>query len=478
VNTLKKTKEQNRKKRVWEEISGGQSGSVPKGIANELNRFTANMRDFHYETPKVWNEIDINEPLSRSKNFPHWWQEHDIPAAELRERKLIDFSDKVYVAPLTTIGNLPWRRLLISLGADITCAEMSLASSLIDGANTEWAHLRRHPDEKIFGIQITAPKPYVSGRACEMIRDYCQVDFVDINMGCPLDTVCNNGMGAFLPTKIKKAESIVKSCLAVLPCAVTCKIRTGWTNDKRSAHTFVGFAQSWQVKGHSLNCVFIHGRSRNDRYSRLADWDYINTVASLQDDYAAPLPIIGNGDILTYHDYEMSRKTAPNTCNCAMLGRGAIIKPWLPTEIKEKRNWDVSAPERLEFLKTFVRYGLEHWGADETGIARTRRFLLEMLSFTCRYTPVGLLERLPQRIHDRPPRYYGRSDLETLLSSPAATDWVKISNMLLGPAPSDFSFQPKHASNSYAIPAAQSYSSSDADAVASSSTKGPMRDWG
>jgi tRNA-dihydrouridine synthase 3 len=81
---------------------------------------------------------------------------------------------------------------------------------------------------------------------------------------------------------------------------------------------------------------------------------------------------------------------------------------------------------------------------------RARRFLLEWLSFLHRYIPVGLLEVRPQKMSWRPPPFTGRSDLETLLGSGNAADWVRISEMLLGPAPAGFVFSPKHKSNSYA----------------------------
>lgn len=101
-------------------------------------------------------------------------------------------------------------------------------------------------------------------------------------------------------------------------------------------------------------------------------------------------------------------------------------------------------------LFIFSNYGLEHWGSDQQGVQNTRRFLLEWLSFLHRYVPAGLLEKPPQRMSQRPPHYFGRCDLETLLSSANSIDWIRISEMLLGPVQDGFNFIPKHKSNSYA----------------------------
>lgn len=188
----------------------------------------------------------------------------------------------------------------------------------------------------------------------------------------------------------------------------------------------------------------IHGRSREQRYTRTADWQYIKEVVEAAD----PLPVFGNGDVLCYEDYKKARELIPKMAG-VMIGRGALIKPWIFTEFKEQKLWDIRSSERFDIIKKYVNYGLEHWGSDNKGVENTRRFLLEWLSFLYRYVPVGLLERPPQKINERPPVYMGRDDLESLMASPAAADWIKITEMLLGPVPETFQFLPKHKANSY-----------------------------
>jgi len=132
-----------------------------------------------------------------------------------------------------------------------------------------------------------------------------------------------------------------------------------------------------------------------------------------------------------------------------MVARGALIKPWIFTEIKERKEWDISSKERLELIQRLAEYGLNHFGTDTAGLNTTRRYLCEALSFQYRYVPIGLLEYLPGKINDRPPAYRGRDELETLLASPDSRDWVKISEMFLGPPPDAWTWIPKHKSNAY-----------------------------
>lgn len=188
----------------------------------------------------------------------------------------------------------------------------------------------------------------------------------------------------------------------------------------------------------------VHGRSREQRYTKSADWTYINKCAETVPDF----PVIGNGDILSFQDFLEAKEKAPHVSS-VMVGRGALIKPWIFQEIKEQRHWDISSAERLDIMRKYVNYGLEHWGSDLKGVENTRKFLLEWQSFLYRYVPVGLLERPPQRINERPGAFHGRDDLETLMASPSCQDWIKLSEMLLGPVPDGFSFLPKHKANSY-----------------------------
>jgi tRNA-dihydrouridine synthase 3 len=358
-----------------------------------------------------------------------------------REKQTVDFSDKLYLAPLTTVGNLPFRRVCKGLGADITCGEMAMCTNLLQGQPNEWALLRRHPSEDLFGVQICGGYSDSVARCSQLIDDVIVsqggCDFVDINMGCPIDLVCNKGGGSMLLERHNRMEQIARSASSLLSCPLTLKTRTGYYDNKRVAHDIVPKLKDWGVAA-----VTLHGRSRQQRYSRLADWEYIKNTANV-----SSVPLIGNGDVFNFRDYEKNVEgTGVMTC---MIARGALIKPWIFTEIKERRDWDISATERLDMLKRFAAYGLEHWGSDERGVENTRRFLLEWLSFLHRYIPVGLLEVVPTGIHQRPPSYVGRNELETLFASTQAEDWVKITTMLLGPPPAGFNFVPKHKSNAY-----------------------------
>jgi len=364
-----------------------------------------------------------------------------------QEKRVIDFRNKTVLAPLTTVGNLPFRRVCKQMGADVTVGEMALCTSLLQGQASEWALLKRHPCEDIFGVQIAGGYPDAIARTCQMIDELTDaVDYVDINMGCPIDLVCDKGAGSALLLKPKRIQELAQAAHRSMSLPLTLKTRMGYYDQDLVAHTFLDQVRSWGPVA-----LTLHGRTRQQRYSKTADWKYIQKCAEV----ATPsgLQLIGNGDVLSYTEWNehlgigTEGEGALSTC---MIARGALIKPWLFTEIKEQRHWDISAGERLDLLKSFSSAGLEHWGSDARGVDTTRKFLLEWLSYQHRYIPVGILEVIPQKMNWRPPGILmGRSDLETLLSSEHPGDWIRISEMLLGPTPSGFKFTPKHKSQGY-----------------------------
>ncbi|XP_008835142.1 tRNA-dihydrouridine(47) synthase [NAD(P)(+)]-like [Nannospalax galili] len=363
--------------------------------------------------------------------------DEDVIRMRPSEKKRLDISGKLYLAPLTTCGNLPFRRICKRFGADVTCGEMAVCTNLLQGQMSEWALLKRHPSEDIFGVQLEGAFPDTMTKCAELLNRTIDVDFVDINVGCPIDLVYKKGGGCALMNRSTKFQQIVRGVNEVLDVPLTVKMRTGVQERVSLAHRLLPELRDWGVA-----LVTLHGRSREQRYTRLADWPYIEQCAKV----ASPMPLFGNGDILSFEDANRAMQTGVAG---VMIARGALLKPWLFTEIKEQRHWDISSTERLDILKDFTHYGLEHWGSDTQGVERTRRFLLEWLSFLCRYVPVGLLERLPQRINERPPYYLGRDHLETLMASQQAADWIRISEMLLGPVPPGFVFLPKHKANAY-----------------------------
>lgn len=148
---------------------------LPREVQVQLRKKAFPFKTKRYNEPKKPKEEVAPEEENETKSTDM----SPLPT----KRKLIDFSNKVYVAPLTTVGNLPFRRIMKRFGADITCGEMALGINLLQGQASEWALLKRHADEDIFGVQIAAGFPDQFTRVAEVIEATMEVDFVDLNLG-------------------------------------------------------------------------------------------------------------------------------------------------------------------------------------------------------------------------------------------------------------------------------------------------------
>lgn len=407
----------------------------------------------------------------------------DPPFKASEKRRLYFGPETPALAPLTTQGNLPFRRLCVELGAQLTYSEMAVGLPLIQGAKADWTLMKAHESEISpplykpatsengaknmvfdnydhsrdirFGAQISASVPWVAIKAADALNRFCpHLRLIDLNCGCPIDMVFKSGGGSALLESGPKLERMIRGMNVVSgETPITAKIRTGVKSNRPTAQQIIGRlafgAREHRERLGAPGCaaITLHGRSREQRYTKKADWGFIGECAALIKTYneqkaaltdtaaepdASTLPntkdgrmfFLGNGDCYSHVEYQ--ENIEKSRVDTVMIGRGALIKPWLFEEIEKGQYLDKSASERLTYIEKFVRYGLEAWGSDELGIGFTRRFLCEWLSFTHRYVPIGLLERLPPCLNDRPPAYKGRNDLETLMASTNYKDWVKI----------------------------------------------------
>lgn len=190
----------------------------------------------------------------------------------------------------------------------------------------EWALLRRHESEDIFGVQVCGSSTPLMAKCAELLRNETDVDFVDINVGCPIDQVFRRGEGSGLMLRENRLGQIVRAMSNVLNVPLTIKLRTGIYKEKNTAHELIPKLKTWGV-----DLITVHGRTREQRYSKLADWDYIDQCAAA----AKPVPLFGNGDIYSYEDAVLHREKTG--VSGLMVARGALYKPWIFTEIKEER---------------------------------------------------------------------------------------------------------------------------------------------
>jgi tRNA-dihydrouridine synthase 3 len=320
------------------------------------------------------------------------------------------FSHKLWLAPLTRGGHLAFRRLCVELGADVTVGEMAVVRRLLKNESSEFALLRSHPDEPLFGAQLAdrSPDSLAEGARLAEARG---ARFVDLNCGCPIAEITGRGLGASLLRKPGRLARLVAAMKRAVQIPVTVKLRTGWSEQKQN---IAELARACEEAGASA--IAIHGRSREQRYTRAANWDLIGKVAAERG-----VPVVGNGDILTH--YEARERRARSGVTSVMLARGALIKPWLFREIREGRSLLPTALERLRLLWRFVELLREHFGSDERGRRRSFFFLPWHMGFFCRYRPLpesafaGRAAEHPL-IHTRHPLGDGLEPLEALLRDP------------------------------------------------------------
>lgn len=250
------------------------------------------------------------------------------------------------LAPMAGVTDLPFRILCKEQGADLVYTEMISAKGIYyKNKNTEklWEIDEK---ERPAALQLFGSDPQIMADMAQKIESR-NFDILDINMGCPVPKVVNNGEGSALMKNPKLAGQIVKAISERIKKPVTVKFRKGFNEQLINA---VDFAKHMEENGAAA--LAVHGRTREEYYSGKADWEIIARVKE-----AVSIPVMASGDIFTAEDAIRCEKETG--CDGLMLGRGVRGNPWLFHQIKtyQETGKIEEKPDFSEVLKMILRHG-------------------------------------------------------------------------------------------------------------------------
>lgn len=228
----------------------------------------------------------------------------------------------LYLAPMAGVTDLIFRGLCKELGADVMVTEFVSAEGILQRDDRTRHYTEFDDGQRPLGVQIFGADGIRMGEAARKIIDWKQPDFIDINFGCPVNKVVAKNGGSSLLKDCPVLASVAREVAKAVPIPVTAKMRIGW--DAKSINA-VEVARILEDSG--IQAITVHGRTRAQGYSGLADWEVIGQVAD-----AVKIPVIGNGDLASGADVEVRR--AQTNVRGVMIGRAAMANPWVFQEAK------------------------------------------------------------------------------------------------------------------------------------------------
>lgn len=257
----------------------------------------------------------------------------------------IELENNLILAPMAGVTDLPFRLLCKEQGAALCCMEMVSAKGIYyNNRNTE-SLLTVDERERPVSLQLFGSDPDIMAAMAARI-EHRNFDLLDINMGCPVPKVVNNGDGSALMKNPVLAGEIIEKMVKAVNKPVTVKIRKGFDDEHVNAVEMAHIAQE-----SGAAAVAVHGRTREQYYSGKADWSIIADVKS-----KVSIPVIGNGDILDAKDViAMSQQTG---CDGFMIGRGAQGNPWIFHQILHyfETGEIIGKPPLAEMIDTMLRH--------------------------------------------------------------------------------------------------------------------------
>lgn len=230
--------------------------------------------------------------------------------------QILDFDSKVFLAPMAGITDLPMRKLVASFGGGNIVSEMVAINALSrkNAKTYKIADVRSEPYKVV--VQLVGGDAELFDDSAKLAAELGAYS-LDINMGCPVKKIVGNNSGSYLMKDMALAEKIIKTVVKATPLKVSVKFRKGWDNNHINA---VEFAKMCEGAGASY--VSVHGRTRSEFYSGLADWDIIAEVKQ-----ALHIPVVGNGDVTS--PQKAKEMLDYTKADAVMIGRAALGNPWL-----------------------------------------------------------------------------------------------------------------------------------------------------
>ncbi|HIS27223.1 MAG TPA: tRNA dihydrouridine synthase DusB [Candidatus Pullilachnospira intestinigallinarum] len=276
----------------------------------------------------------------------------------------VTLPNQVVLAPMAGVCDLPFRLLCREQGAGLVCMEMVSAKAIYyHNKNTELL-MQTDPGEHPVSLQLFGSDPQIMSEMAKQIEER-PFDILDVNMGCPVPKVVNNGEGSALMKNPALVRSIVTAMAKAVKKPLTVKIRMGFDEEHINA---VEIAKIIEDSGAAA--VAVHGRTRQQYYSGEANWEIIRKVKE-----AVSIPVIGNGDV---DSPQKAKKMLEETgCDGVMVGRAARGNPWLPGRIAHYlENGELLEKPSLQEVKAMIlrhaRMQLEYKG-EYTGMREMRK---------------------------------------------------------------------------------------------------------